>query len=547
MIYRIGDPLRTESTGHKTSHTPGTPNTQRFSYTDQLGQQENTVHMDSSSAHMFQAVKECEVKKCQQFIEEEGPSIVGHYDEKGHTPVHWAALAGSVELIGLFVDSKGPVDLPSQSESSQHPIHWAAVNGCIAVVDLLVKAGVSLDVEDQKGCTPLITAAQYGQTALCCYLIGKGAKVHLCDLEGDNALHWAAFKGHCELSHLLIYSGCNPRQTDNFGQTPLHLAVLSGNLPTVQLLCEQDGVELEGEDNNKNTPLRLAKGRKSKEIVSYLDKAITRSKNLNAKFDWSTCLFGRPGKSKGAILFFLGNLFLWGYPTYFFKIVPVSYNYLWEWHITFLLSNVLMWFSFLKASLVDPGFLLRDTEEYNNAVRQAINFNDWKNGKNPLSRLCHTCHLVKPLRSKHCRVTNRCVAVFDHYCPYVYNDVGQRNRVFFVGFLLNMCISCLIGVYLCWDWLYIEGHSLLIEMGFVFLAVIGFISAMMTGTCLYMAAVNITTNERMNSKKYSYLMDESGKFYNPFDRGLFLNLLEFCHFIPQLPEEKIKKRKVNEI
>lgn len=136
-----------------------------------------------------------DVKKCQQIIEEKGLSIVGSYDEKGHTPVHWAALAGSVELIGLFVDSKGPVDLPSQSESGQHPIHWAAVNGCIAVVDLLVKAGVSLDVEDQKGCTPLITAAQYGQTALCCYLIGKGAKVHLCDLEGDNALHWAAFKG----------------------------------------------------------------------------------------------------------------------------------------------------------------------------------------------------------------------------------------------------------------------------------------------------------------------------------------------------------------
>ncbi|KAM5191343.1 uncharacterized protein ACMZJ9_005152 [Mantella aurantiaca] len=503
--------------------------------------------MDGNTANIFQAVKECDVKKCQQFIDEEGPSILGNYDERGHTPVHWAALAGSVELIGLFVDCKGPVNLPSQSESGQHPIHWAAVHGCIAVVDLLVKAGVSLDVEDQKGCSPLITAAQYGQTALCCYLIGKGAKVHLCDLEGDTALHWAAFKGHCELSHLLIYSGCNPRQTDNFGQTSLHLAVLSGNLPTVQLLCEQDGVELEGEDHNKNTPLRLAKGRKSKEIVSFLHNTIKQSKNLNARFDWSTWLFGRPGKSKGPILFFYGNLFIWGYPTYLFKIVPVSYNTLWELHITFLLCNVLMWFFFLKASLMDPGFLLRDTEEYNHAVRQAINFNDWKNGRNPLSRLCHTCHLVKPLRSKHCRVTKRCVANFDHYCPYIYNDVGHRNRVFFVGFLLNMCISCLTGVYMCWDWLNIEGRSLLIGMGFLFLCGIGFTSAMMTAMCVYMAAVNITTNERMNSKKYSYLMDESGKFYNAFDRGLFLNLQEFFHVIPQLPEEKIRKREVNEI
>ncbi|KAM9329078.1 uncharacterized protein PAF06_019291 [Gastrophryne carolinensis] len=501
----------------------------------------------SSSGDIFQAVKECEVKKCQQIIDKEGPSVLGQRDEKGHTPVHWAALAGSVELIGLFVECKGPVDLPSLSETGQHPVHWAAVNGCVAVVDLLLKAGVSIDVEDQKGYTPLITAAQYGQKALATYLIGKGAKVNLCDLEGDTALHWAAFKGHYELSLLLIYSGSNPRQTDNFGQTPLHLAVLSGNLPTVQLLCAQDGVELESEDNNRNTPLRLAKGRKSKEIVSFLQSSITHSKILHEKVNWRTWLFGRPEKSKGPILFFYGNLFLWGYPTYIYKIVPVSYNALWEWHIIFLLSNILMWIFFLKASLMDPGFLSRETEEYNYAVRQAINFNDWKNVKSPLERLCHTCRLVKPLRSKHCRVTNRCVAHFDHYCPYVYNDVGQRNRAFFVGFLLTMCINCLIGVYMCWDWFHVEGRSLLIGMGFLFLSIIGVISAMMTMMCLYMAAVNVTTNERMNSKKYHYLMDDSGKFYNPFDRGLLLNLLEFFHLIPPLSEKLIKKRDVNEI
>ncbi|KAM4050228.1 uncharacterized protein ACNLHF_014612 isoform 1-T1 [Anomaloglossus baeobatrachus] len=501
----------------------------------------------SSAADIFQAVKECDLKNCQQIINKDGPSVLENYDEKGHTPVHWAALAGSVELLGLFVDCKGPVDLASQSETGQHPIHWAAVNGYISVVDLLVKAGVSIDVEDQKGCTPLITAAQYGHTALCCYLIGKGAKVHVCDLEGDTALHWAAFKGHCELTHLLIYSGSNPRSTDNFGQTPLHLAVLSGNLPTVQLLCEQDGVDLESEDNNRNTPLRLAKARKSKQIISFLQSSEMHSKNLHTMLNWSSWLCGPPGKSKAPILFFYGNLFLWGYPTYFFKILPILYNAFWEWHIMFLSSNILMWIFFLKASLMDPGFLPQDTEDYHYAVRQAINFNDWKNGKNPLSRLCHTCHLVKPLRSKHCRVTNRCVTHFDHYCPYVYNDVGQRNRTHFVGFLFTMCINCLLGIYLCWNWFQVEGRSLIIGFGFLFLTIIGFISAMMTGMCLYMAATNITTNERMNAKKYFYLMDEEGKFSNPFDRGLFLNILEFIHVIPPLSEDRVKRKQINEI
>lgn len=62
-----------------------------------------------------------------------------------------------------------------------------------------------------------------------------------------------------------------------------------------------------------------------------------------------------------------------------------------------------------------------------------------------------------------------------------------------------------------------------------------------------MASMNMTTNERLNAKKYSYLMDGRGRFYNPYDKGLFLNLLEFFHFITPLSEEKFMKRGVNEV
>lgn len=131
----------------------------------------------------------------QALVEQEGPSIFSIRDEKGHTPAHWACLGGHTTILRFIIECKGLINEPSQNDPGARPIHWACVNGHIAVVDILVQAGVPLDVMDNKGCTPLTVAAQYGQTMLAAYLMGKGAQKQLVDKDGDNALHWAAFKG----------------------------------------------------------------------------------------------------------------------------------------------------------------------------------------------------------------------------------------------------------------------------------------------------------------------------------------------------------------
>lgn len=39
-------------------------------------------------------------------------------------------------------------------------------------------------------------------------------------------------------------------------------------------------------------------------------------------------------------------------------------------------------------------------------------------------------------RARHCSRSGRCIDQFDHYCPWVGNAIGKKNKIYFVGFLV---------------------------------------------------------------------------------------------------------------
>eukprot|EP00854_Cymbomonas_tetramitiformis_P012039 gene12039-biopygen12381 len=59
--------------------------------------------------------------------------------------------------------------------------------------------------------------------------------------------------------------------------------------------------------------------------------------------------------------------------------------------------------------------------------------------------LCVKCKILKPVRTKHCTVCDRCVSLYDHHSPWIGNCVGSRNRKDMILFLVLLTVAITAG------------------------------------------------------------------------------------------------------
>ncbi|XP_014259786.1 palmitoyltransferase akr1 isoform X2 [Cimex lectularius] len=489
---------------------------------------------------VFDLVRNGAVSDIECLVEKLGAESLSSRDEWGYTPAHWAALDGNVEVMRYLVERSAPVDLPCLGTQGPRPIHWACRKGHSAVVQVLLQAGVAVNAADFKGLTPLMTAAMFGRAATAAYLLGMEALNHLTDINGDSALHWAAYKGHPDLIKLLMYSGIDLQKVDNFGSTPLHLACLSGNVDCVKILCEKSKIDLEPRDKNGKTPLMLAKSHRHDDIVQVLvAENKRRSRWMPPISEIWGILFGGAGDSKGPLLLFIGSVLCWEYPMYILKSIPRTWNLMRGTHYCFIYWNILMWISWVVANRRNPGYIPQNSECYYRAIKQIPYYDKLKRREIVLSRLCHSCRCLRPLRAKHCRICNRCVAYFDHHCPFIHNCIGVRNRIWFLLFVLSVAINCTFTIYFSCYSMAIDGFDVLFFIGFIESLVFCGLGWILTCTSVLHACMNLTTNEMFNYKRYPYLRDKRGKYLNPFSRGPLLNLVEFFVCTPSDSDEQV--------
>jgi len=231
----------------------------------------------------------------------------------------------------------------------------------------------------------------------------------------------------------------------------------------------------------------------------------------------------------------------------------------------FFVTSVCLVIGFVVASYTDPGVVPLTEKDFYVTLRNVEGPCD--QSEEIKTHFCRTCKTEKPMRSKHCSVLNRCVAEFDHFCPWCNNAVGSKNYMGFMTwctfeFLCHAQILHILYTYLLAQ---VEQDSIFPVFAtvqkFNAVAPTVFYLFLFNAMSLLMAlqltlfngnniSANVTTNERMNAQRYDYLKDHLPSLSgNPFDRGGFVPNFKYMWsrgFIPASFDVKYQRLSQND-
>jgi len=119
-------------------------------------------------------------------------------------------------------------------------------------------------------------------------------------------------------------------------------------------------------------------------------------------------------------------------------------------NLGFAVCFALCTYFYFKTMLADPGYVPKPGSRNQQKVvieelLAARKFDE--------QHFCVTCMVRKPLRSKHCKRCNRCVAKEDHHCPWVDNCIATNNHRSFVLYIITMELGIVLFVWLCLSYL----------------------------------------------------------------------------------------------
>ncbi|KAJ2753303.1 palmitoyltransferase akr1, partial [Coemansia nantahalensis] len=384
--------------------------------------------------------------------------------------------------MAMFLIARG-ADVRHVDSNRNSILHAAVHAGSMAVLAFLLSTqlavlGNSVDILDVHSMTPLMWAAYQSKQDILELLLRLGANANMQDDGGKTALHYAMANGYPAIKVVLLAKGANPDLKDfgtdsdhNGAESPRMIATTQGYLPTFESYIQraawiQDltspGVTVLGRSLRKEicaaalplVGLSVALGALSLYpwfvgiplallAIVAMHYCVVRFVIRNRrppqlqKLPYVSSIF-----QSSALLILL---------TWLARVLPATTRGYLDGQAApthRLLNVVFMWlfgscmYFFYATVFADPGLIARNEDIQSAApvVRRLA-----EAGRLDTDNFCFSCLNKRPLRSKHCRVSNRCVALFDHHCPWAYNVVGLGNHREFVAFLALLAAG--ISVY----------------------------------------------------------------------------------------------------
>eukprot|EP00658_Telonema_sp_P-2_P020230 TRINITY_DN17995_c0_g1_i4.p1 TRINITY_DN17995_c0_g1~~TRINITY_DN17995_c0_g1_i4.p1 ORF type:complete len:938 (-),score=274.59 TRINITY_DN17995_c0_g1_i4:262-3075(-) len=473
-------------------------------------------------------------------------------DQHGVTPLHRAVESRAVQSVQALAYGGANVNWAGSWAVQETPLHWAARAGdkAVEVLKVLLALGADVNARDAHGYTAMHHAASNTHASLCCQLLQAcGAELSVVDCERRTPLHLAAAQGNSSMCFFLADKGADPHAFDQSGQTAAGIADAKGHKDLAR--------GLSGDKNELSHylgPWLMQGFQRPNQMLTAKDIGIPMVATptmfyLFGVLPWylsilasgvmmalvGTALVPKKGakvKANPSLHTFYISCVVFTYVVLINTVGVTGQNALLM--LFFFCTTAVMVMCFAACSYSDPGVIPHSEQDYRDCMLA---------GERGVSTegLCTTCMIRKPIRSKHCGVMNVCIAEFDHFCPWCNNAVGHCNYLAFCGWCLFEFVNHLQIVYFMYTWMMAEIGATsifpliknLLAMNethptVLYLCIFNLLCCMMAFQLTWFQAgsivVNLTTNERMNAHRYSYLMEHQQNQLagNPYDRGGFV-------------------------
>lgn len=420
----------------------------------------------------------------------------GQYcDAEGITPLHWAAINNRYALCQFLLKAGADVNKKG-GESVATPAMWAAQRCHYYVVHLLLQHGADPLITDVQGYNILHLATFETSILSVVLLLHQNIDVDIPDSHGHTCLMWAAYKGYPAHVDLFLRWGANVHATDETGFTALHWALVKGSQGCIQKLIEY-GSDRFAETADGRPPATLAIEMKTERIWQRALKESGYDEDAKPKtleFPMSSYLMKDKRAFMKKFFFFWPVLIIWvmlmvSTHMVVFAGVPLALfaGYALQWvaqqlleyapsdmrhiHRTPWLAGIfagtLIWvglrwlttilpgtfssypfsnfvfgmlytlcgYFYFCTMFYEPGFVpkLGGLTQQKAVIDELLSL--WKFDE---QNFCVPCMVRTPLRSKHCKRCNRCVAKHDHHCPWVDNCIGINNHRHFFLYLITL-------------------------------------------------------------------------------------------------------------